>query len=845
MWRGLASGGASWSSSNAISKLLGGPQNASCGGTNPVIRSLAAGGVASPAGAAQNAGSPVLYAGMAGVNDGGGSVGGHLFSTIAADTATSATAWTDLAASPVTNDSARFNAGGFDISSVAVDPHDTTGRTIYATVMGFAGNGVNAKHVYRSTDGGASWTNISSNLPSAPANSVVVDPNDANTVYVALDTGVYVTYSVTTCTTENCWNVYGTTLPNAPVVSLMAAPNMPTGDGRTGVLRAATYGRGIWQIPLLNATAPQEPAMSLAPNTLAFGVQAVDSVSAAQTITVTNTGSAALSVSRLARQGDFTETDTCTAAPIAPGMNCSIQVSFRPAATGSRPGLLTVYGNVPGGQATATLSGTGSTGAAIVLDPVSLSFPSTTIHATSAVQNITISNTSSAAISLQTPAVSGADFKLAANTCGPSLASQTGCTVAIAFVPTASGARSGTFNISDDAGIQSASLTGFGAAPPTDALSPLSLTFASQQIDTASAVQQVILTNSGDQPLTLIAAQITSGDFTVVNACGNSLNPHSTCSLNVAFTPKDVGTLAGALTLSDQYRSQTVALNGFGLAPPGVSLAPFSTVNFAATGVGLTSAGQTVTLTNNGGIPLHVQGIAITGDFAIAPGNHCEATVAAGTACTMQVVFTPTAGGPRTGTLTVTDDAPNSPQALTLNGAGVDFTLNSNGPASVTITNGQNAVFPLLLSSAANVSGVVTFACTGFPANSTCNVTPGSIALGNTTTISVTVLTGVSTAASASRPLEGHAHLLWLAMLLPLGLFGTRSIGRCRLASVAVLCVLMTVAGCGAGRTIPAENNASPGSGSGQDTPVGTYTIAASASSAGLTHSVNLTLIVQ
>jgi len=67
--------------------------------------------------------------------------------------------------------------------------------------MGFAGNGINASHLYRSIDAGANWTNISSNLPNAPANSVVVDPNDANTLYVALDTGVYVTTQVTTCAT--------------------------------------------------------------------------------------------------------------------------------------------------------------------------------------------------------------------------------------------------------------------------------------------------------------------------------------------------------------------------------------------------------------------------------------------------------------------------------------------------------------------------------------------------------------------------------------------------------------------------------------------------------------------
>ena len=64
------------------------------------------------------------------------------------------------------------------------------------------------------------------------------------------------------------------------------------------------------------------------------------------------------------------------------------------------------------------------------------------------------------------------------------------------------------------------------------------------------------------------------------------------------------------------------------------------------------AAAQTVTLTNNGGVPLLVQSIAITGDFVIVPGsNTCGSTVAVSAACTMQVAFVPTVGGPRAGTL--------------------------------------------------------------------------------------------------------------------------------------------------------------------------------------------------
>ena len=846
VWRGPAASGTSWSTSNAISKLLGGPQNASCASTNPVVRSLATAGPASSAAAAQNAGSEVLYAGMAGLLDGGGSLGGHLFSIAMANTAGNTTVWNDLAASPVTNgQGTAFNPGGFDLSSLAADSHISAGTTIYATVMGFTGNDINAAHIYRSTDAGSHWANISSNLPNAPANSVVVDPNDANTVYVALDTGVYVTTEVTTCSTANCWSVYGTSLPNAPIIALAAASAMPTGDGRAGELRAATYGRGIWQIPLLTAFAGAQPSISLNPASLAYGTQALATTSGAQSITVTNSGNASLTVSMVATTGDFSETDTCTGASIAVNSTCTVAVRFLPTAVGDRSGVLTIYGNVPGGQATATLSGIGGNGAAIVLNPIALTFPSTTINATSTVQNITISNTGSGAVSLQTPSIIGSDFKITADTCGSSLGPSVGCTVGVAFLPTTSGARSGTFTITDDSGTQTASLSGIGTSPATDGLSALALTFAAQQITTASAAQQITLTNSGDLPLTLIAAQITSDDFTAVNACGNSLNPHSTCSINVAFQPKNLGTITGQLAVSDQYRTQNVTLNGTGVAPPGVSLAPFSTVTFAATGVGITSTAQTVTLTNNGGVPLLVQSIVVTGDFVIVPGtNTCGSSVAVSTACTMQVAFAPTVGGPRSGTLTVTDNAASSPQVLSLTGSGVDFTLKPNGGTSLTISNGQNAIYPLLLSSAANIPGAAVFTCTGVPANSTCNVTPSTVPLGSTTTVSVTILTGVASAAHSSRPPMKRTRMFWLATLFPLSLLGRRRVRRSRLVGFVLLACVIAATGCGAGRAIPLESGSNPGQPIAV-TPAGTYTIVASAASGGLTRTVNLTLIVQ
>ena len=114
---------------------------------------------------------------------------------------------------------------------------------------------------------GAHWTNISSNLPNAPANSVVVDPNDANTALCCAGHGSLCHHAGhdlryckllerlwhRACRTRRLWNWR----PRQRCLQAMAA---------AGEFRAATYGRGIWQIPLLTASTAAQPAISLSPN---------------------------------------------------------------------------------------------------------------------------------------------------------------------------------------------------------------------------------------------------------------------------------------------------------------------------------------------------------------------------------------------------------------------------------------------------------------------------------------------------------------------------------------------------------------------------------------------------
>jgi hypothetical protein len=853
VWRGAASG-VGWTAANAISPAFDGTHPARCSASEPLVRSVGAGGPAGTAASGALAGSEVLYAGIAGLYDGGGStLGGAVFMTKTANVAFTPASWGNVAQSPVTNDTANaqvFNPAGMDVSSVVADPHDATGATVYATIMGF-GYAADRPlpHVYRSVDFGAHWLNVTANLPGAPANALLVDPNDANTVYVATDTGVYVTTQITTCSTSNCWSPLGTGLPNAPAISLQAAAQMLTGDGRRGMLRVGTYGRGIWQLPLLTAVSVLQPAMTLSATSLTFAAQQQSTQSAAQTITITSSGNSPLVFGQAVLAGTAINpanfaiaSDTCSGQTLAVGATCLIGVVFAPATTGPLTGLLTVYANVSGGQATVTLNGVGTAPANIVLNPLSLTYPATIVGQTAQVQNITVNNLGGTVATLQTPTIqqSANDFAITFNSCGATLAVSNSCTVSIAFTPTTNGARSGVFSITDTStsvtATQTATLTGTGDAPATDTLSTGSLTFPQTQIGLTSQTQQVTMTNSGSVALA-VQPPVATGDFTVTNGCGTSVPGGTTCAYIVAFVPTAVGARSGMLTITDSVRYQTVALNGVGLAGPGVSVSPFA-LSFAAIGNGLVTLPQTLTLTNNGGVPLTIASAAASSNFAIA-ANTCGASLAVGAACTVQIVFAPGAAGTLNGTFTLTDNA--GVQAVALSGIGIDFSLTANGPASATLASGSAAAYGLLLNSLTGLSGNVALACTGAPANSTCVASPATPVLGGTTAITVTVATGVKAAMDPRgiAPWRDGPGLV-LAGLLPLMFW------RRKLRGVAALCLLVSlgaISGCGAGRAIPLSGGGTTGT--TYTTASGTYNLNVSATSAGLARTVGLTLIVQ
>ncbi|HZC43486.1 MAG TPA: choice-of-anchor D domain-containing protein, partial [Acidobacteriaceae bacterium] len=465
-----------------------------------------------------------------------------------------------------------------------------------------------------------------------------------------------------------CWNILGTGLPMAPAVNLAAT----LAGG--GFLRVGTYGRGIWQVPLLSGV-PQS-SMTLTPTTLTFSGQPLQITSRPQTVTVANTGTTALTVGNICTLGDFLETDNCGNSTPANG-SCQISVTFSPSGSGTRTGTLTVPANIAGGQETVSLSGTGTTQSAIVLLPNRVNFGDLQVAAISAAQEVTISNTSNAAIALTSVSVTG-PFAIKTNTCASTLASDTGCTLAVVFQPTVAGPANGVLTVVSAQGTLSVGLSGNGETPATDTVSPTSLVFPATPENSISASQTITLTNSGGVPLTGIQV-LTSGDFQVMNACVASLNAQSACTMTVQYTPRITGPETGSLTISDSVGRRTVSLSGTGTAPPTDTLSPTSLI-FPATQVGQTAPTRKITLTNSGGAMLTQLSIhAVGGGFG--ESNTCGSTLAAQSACTITVTFQASVVGTATGQIDIADAIRS--QIVPLTGSGVAPTDDSLTPLSL------------------------------------------------------------------------------------------------------------------------------------------------------------------
>ena len=293
------------------------------------------------------------------------------------------------------------------------------------------------------------------------------------------------------------------------------------------------------------------------------------------------------------------------------------------------------------------------------------------------------------------------------------------------------------------AGVNDAFVSKFSPSPNVG-LSASSLNFGNQNVGTTSAPQTVTLTNTGNETLSVSGVSLTgtnSKDFAETNNCGQ-LTPNTTCTISVTFTPSISGTETANVSITDAAANspQTVSVTGVGVGNGTTAVVSPSSLTFGVQLVGTLSAGQAVTLTNTGSAVLTITSIVSSGDFSQI--NTCGSTLAAGASCTITVKFKPTTLNTRTGSVTVTDNATNSPQVVSLTGTGTYISLSptilnfgsvtvgtSSSPQTITLTNTDSVAIGI---NGVSITGV---AKADYSQTNTCGT---SVAKGATCTISVT-----------------------------------------------------------------------------------------------------------
>jgi photosystem II stability/assembly factor-like uncharacterized protein len=626
------------------------------------------------------------------------------------------------------------------VTDIKIDP--TTSTTAYVTYGGFSGFTDTVGHVFKTTNGGSSWTDISGNLPNTEVTSIAIDPDVANTYYVGTDVGAFYTSNGGTT-----WSVLGTGLPNVGVMSLAF-------QHATRTLVAGTHGRSAWSLSLataetLSVTLAGTGSGSVTSSPSGITCPSTCSANFNSGTVVTLTAAAAAGSTFAGWSGACSGTGTCSvtmsaAKSVTATFNTAVTtfaLSVTLAGTGSgsvtsspsgitcpstcsanfNSGTVVKLTAVVGSGSTfagwgGACTGTGtcsvtmsaakavtatfnsSSGPGVTLTPTSLNFGTVATDVTSPVKTVTLKNSGKAGLTITSIAITGADIAdfPETTTCTSSLGAGLSCLIKVQFKPSAAGARSAAVTITDNAAgsPQQVPLSGTGT---TAKLSPASLAFGTWAVGLTSTVDKVTLTNVATTALTISSIAVTgteAADFPeTATTCGASLAAAASCTVSVTFKPSTTGARSANLTFTDSASGspQQVPVSGIGTA---AEITPRS-LSFGTLAVGVTSTAKMVTLKNVGTTAITITSIAVTGaeagDFP-ETGTTCGASLAASASCTITVTFKPTATGARSATLTFTDSASGSPQKLPLSGIGTTAELSATSLNFGSVTVGSTAL---------------------------------------------------------------------------------------------------------------------------------------------------------
>jgi hypothetical protein len=451
------------------------------------------------------------------------------------------------------------------------------------------------------------------------------------------------------------------------------------------------------------------PNVVISRTSLDFGLVQLGDVAPSQTVVLVNTGTNSSLVTMSltgAQAAAFSVTGSGTSLTLAPGQTASWTVVFGPIVTGVSAATLAFQ--TDSGRLSVALSGTGGDVFPVAgLAPDTLNFSPLRVGTTEASQSLTLTNSGTADLHVASYALAGAaaaDFAVTPGSGAKTIAPGASFSWSVSYVPTVARPSSANITFTTDGGVVSASLNGLGQFPTTT-VSPTQLAFGNVRKATASAAQTVTISNGGNSSLGVSSVTVTgtdAADFTLSTpSVPFNIATGGSNSVFATFRPSKVGVETASVVITTDNGSQTVTLTGSGTFP---AVAWSTTaLAFGSQRRNTATAGRVVTLTNTGTDSLGITGFAVTGanaaDFSVSPASG-GSTLAAGVPTSWTVVFTPSALGAESATLTFTTDL--GTQDVALSGTGVaptiaaaptslSFSAQAKGslsdPKQVTLTN--------------------------------------------------------------------------------------------------------------------------------------------------------------
>lgn len=258
--------------------------------------------------------------------------------------------------------------------------------------------------------------------------------------------------------TDNCSG--GVAAGSSCSIAVVFSP--VTGGAKTASIRVSYQGLGTPATATFTGTGVNAPTVSLTPSSLTFPIELIGVVSTAQTVTLTNTGTLAVTVSNIAATGAFTETNNCPSS-LTEFQSCQIQVQFKAAARGSEFGKLTVTDTATHSPQSVKLSGIGTV---VKLSATGVNFGDQKVGTTSSAALIKLNNEGTVPLSISQISITGADATdfSQVNNCGAGIPAGASCTISVTFAPAATGVLTAAVSITDNGGAspQTVSLTGTG-----------------------------------------------------------------------------------------------------------------------------------------------------------------------------------------------------------------------------------------------------------------------------------------------------------------------------------------------------------------------------------------------